>query len=131
VAPNRSGLASPARLKKEGIALGELEGEIEALRSDGSLPKFGDLIREMGRYQQASKGTRHVRSCVDRHGLGVVGQALRAVDELPSHDSFEPLMVINVEPLLRPTYLTPVLARTIPHNRLQCRGVGSHIDEPS
>ena len=47
MAPNRSGLASPARLKKEGIALGELEGEIEALRSDGSLPKFGDLIREM------------------------------------------------------------------------------------
>jgi hypothetical protein len=33
--------------------------------------------------------------------------------------------------LLRPTYLTPVLARSIPHNRLQFRGVGSHIDEPS
>ena len=33
--------------------------------------------------------------------------------------------------LLRPTYLTPVLASPIPHNRLQFRGVGSHIDEPS
>ncbi|MEN9846486.1 MAG: hypothetical protein RIS36_1633, partial [Pseudomonadota bacterium] len=29
------------------------------------------------------------------------------------------------------TYLTPVLASPIPHNRLQFRGVGSHIDEPS
>jgi hypothetical protein len=33
--------------------------------------------------------------------------------------------------VLRPTYLTPVLASPIPHNRLQFRGVGSHIDEPS
>ena len=35
------------------------------------------------------------------------------------------------ELVLRPTYLTPVLASPIPHNRLQFRGVGSHIDEPS
>jgi glycosyltransferase involved in cell wall biosynthesis len=47
------------------------------------------------------------------------------------HSYFMRLNAGSLHFVLRPTYLTPVLASPIPHNRLQFRGVGSHIDEPS